>query len=252
MNRFGSADVCGCKRVEFYLFRHQHVLFDITLLSFSFAISSSFICRQYCMRCRLRLAIFLRVQKSACGIKQAALCEKACFPLPYIQSASIIFLRRFENHFVFWDKNQIICSRGNQLLASRTKENAVSLACAVRWAATKRCCWNYYTNPTSITQWDYCKFLVCMLIHAPGEWRHVVYFISLVFRAANTQSWSPRCVHILFLNGELSSVAPFIMRPRRHQIYAKFMPAVVALGIFWSGAPIVIKFMQRERAAATR
>jgi hypothetical protein len=59
-------------------------------------------------------------------------------------------------------------------------------------------------------------------------------------------------VYFAFLNGELSSVAPFIMRPRRHQIYAKFMPAVVALGVFWSGAPIVIKFMQREPRSDTK
>jgi hypothetical protein len=70
------------------------------------------------------------------GIKRAAAAAAAAVKrlvfLCSMQSASIIFLRRFENHFVFWDKNQIICSNGNQLLASRTKENAVSLACAVR------------------------------------------------------------------------------------------------------------------------
>lgn len=108
-------------------------------------------------------------------------------------------------------------------------------------------------SPSEITV----NFLSAHVDSCAGEWRHVVYFTFRSFFALHTQSWSPQhgvlCVfYIIFLNGELSSVAPFIMRPRRHQIYAKFIPAVVALGIFWSGAPIVIKFMQRERVAATR
>jgi hypothetical protein len=155
MNRFGSADVCGC--ASSFIYFVTSTCFSILPFSLSYSFSfpiSSFICRQYCMRSRLRLAIFLRVQRSACGIKQAAAAVKRLVFLCSMQSASIIFLRRFENHFVFWDKNQIICSRGNQLLASRTKENAVSLS-HVRCGedrAQRCCCWNYYTHPTSITQ----------------------------------------------------------------------------------------------------
>jgi hypothetical protein len=95
-----------------------------------------------------------------------------------------------------------------------------------------------------------------MLIHAPasgGTWSILHFDRFSRTRKVGRGRRTVCCVYLtLFLNGELSSVAPFIMRPRRHQIYAKFMPAVVALGIFWSGAPIVIKFMQRERVAATQ
>jgi hypothetical protein len=127
MNRFGSADAAVAARRVLFIssparaFRYYPPLFLILLFRSHLLFYMQTVL--YALEIETR-DIFKGTEKCMWNKTSRALFSFA------VQSASIIFLRRFENHFVFWDKNQIICSRGNQLLASRTKENAVSLACA--------------------------------------------------------------------------------------------------------------------------
>jgi hypothetical protein len=81
-------------RVEFYLFRHQHVLFDITLLSLLLLFLSHLLFYMQTVLYALKIEtrdIFKGTEKCMWNKTSRCCCEKACFPLQYAIGVDYLF-----------------------------------------------------------------------------------------------------------------------------------------------------------------